>query len=64
MSNICTNQYGMTFDLDSHDKIIQENAIDEFISKFIKRTQLRQMTKAECINTMYVISDELKENKK
>lgn len=50
-------------DTSEHDKQIKADAIDEFVDKFIKRTQLRQMTKAECINTMYVLADEVKEQK-
>lgn len=39
---------------------IRADAIEEFVDEFIKRTQLRQMTKAECIKVMYDIADELK----
>lgn len=42
---------------------IRADAIYKFIDKFKKRTQLRQMTKEECINTMYVLADEVKEQK-
>lgn len=34
--NKCTNQYGITFDLDSHDRIIGEQAIDKF-AKYLKK---------------------------
>lgn len=49
-------------DLEEHDKQIRADAIDKFVDKFIKRTQLRQMTKSECINTMYDLAEQLKEN--
>lgn len=51
-------------ELKDKNKQIRTDAIEEFIDKFIKRTQLRKMTKAECINTMYVLADELKEQNK
>lgn len=53
-----------SYDLEEYRKQIKAEAFDEFIDKFIKRTLLRQMTKAECINTMYVLAEELKEQDK
>lgn len=46
-----------------HDKQIRADALDEFIDKFIKRNQFKQMTRCECINDMYVLAEELKEQK-
>lgn len=34
--NICTNQYGITFDLENHDKVIGERAVDDFV-KYLKK---------------------------
>lgn len=39
----------------------RQSAIDEFIEKFIKRNQFKQMNKCECINAMYVLAEQLKE---
>lgn len=39
--NICTNQYGVTFDLESHDKIIGERAVDEFTNSVLE--ELKQI---------------------
>lgn len=49
--------------IDEHDKQISADAIDEFIDKFIKRNQFKQMTRCECINDMYVLAEQLKERK-
>lgn len=46
-------------DLDEHDKQIREDVLKEFINKFVKRNQLKQMTKSECINSMYILREEL-----
>lgn len=61
---------GYVYPLNSLNELVNDaynkgksDAIDEFIDKFIKRTHLRQMTKAECIRTMYVLAEELKEQK-
>lgn len=48
-------------------KVIKDaraDAIDEFIDKFIKRNQFKQMNKCECINAMYVLAEQLKGQKK
>lgn len=42
-------------------KKIRADAINEFIDKFIKRNQFKQMNKCECINAMYVLAEQLKE---
>lgn len=41
--------------LDDWEKQIKSEAVREFIHKFERRTQLRQMSKSECISTMYDI---------
>lgn len=61
--NICTNQYGITFDLESHDKIIREKAIDE-LSKTIKTNWLFRGREGKPYReTIDEIVEELKENK-
>lgn len=49
--------------LEIHDKQVRSKAIDEFIDKFLAQTQLRQMTKPECVRKMYDIACEIKEQK-
>lgn len=57
------DEYGNVVDLVEWEKNIRTNAIDEFIHKFKMRTQLRQMSKSECISTMYDIWYENTEEK-
>ena len=47
--------------LENHDKQVRVKAVDEFIDKFLGQTQLRQMTKSECVSKMYDIACEIKE---
>lgn len=44
--------------------VLKADAIDEFIDKFIKRNQFKQMNRCECINDMYVLAEQLKEQNK